>query len=181
MSKHNGEEGEGVSSSLSSGDNKAFWRVAVTVSALCICAWLGTGVVLNGLVFGILMFVALYVICTRLPGMDAIIKKAGGVVDVIATIATFLLLGGTVTAMVAAATVGCLFTIMVSMKKWTNGQGVLDGFLSSCEAKLKEYADGMGQDDRDHGPDDRASGGGHPQCPSQAQDQEDDAGSSVEN
>jgi len=127
--------------SVSKEDKQAVGRVAITVSALAVCAWLGTGVVLNGIVFGILMFVAVYIVCTRVPGMNSLMIKAGGLMDIVATVATFILLGGSVTAMVAAATVGALFTVMLSMKKWTAPKGMLDKLLNDTEEKLRRYAE----------------------------------------
>ena len=90
-------------------------RLAVTVAALLGCIVIGTGVVVQGVVFGILLFVVVYTLVTRVPRIEALLKKYPGWSDVACTVVTFLLLGGSVTALVAGATVGALVTLVLTV------------------------------------------------------------------
>jgi hypothetical protein len=151
-------------SSLSPEDAKAVKRLSVTLGALGVCLWIGTSTVLNGVIFGILMFVAIYVVVSRIPLFQTLVSKAGGFMDIAATGVTFVLLGGTLTAMVAAATVGCLFTVMLSMQKLKGTKSILDGLLSKAENYCKEVASRV-EERAAAGDDDRAAGNGDPECP----------------
>jgi len=124
-------------SSLSPGDKKAVKRLLLTVATLFACLWVGPAAVLSGILFGALTFVALYSIMTLVPGFDRVTKALGSMVDVAATVLAFLILGGTLTAAFGAATVGCLFTVMVTMKKLAGPKGVLDGLLARIQAFIR--------------------------------------------
>ena len=113
-------------------------RLVITVTALGICALVGTGVVINGLVFGILLFVMVYTIATRVSAVRTLMRKHAGATDIVVTVGTFVILGGSATALVAGATVGCLTTVILTMGEWTALRENLDKGISLIERKLEQ-------------------------------------------
>lgn len=120
----------------------ALGRIVVTLLILVVCAWIGTSIVIGGLIAGLLTFGAVYTIATRVKPVNALMTKHPGACDVIATVATFLLLGGSVTGLVASAVVGSLFTLVLTLRELPQVKEALEKGIEkakkACEAGKKE-------------------------------------------